>query len=140
MGFMIQRIIWISLAFNGYVFKKIMSLIILGANDFPRESSKYFISRNCQRTSWIPVALHYINVIILGHWESPKNTVNYLVSGNWQTIYIYMIRLWFSHQSEWLLTLMIWLIQPMKDATLTYTPGTSCLPQPKPQDTKPLTS
>ena len=31
-----------------------------------------------------------------------------------------------------LLTLMIWLIQPINDDTLTYTPGTSCRPQPKP--------
>ncbi len=39
-----------------------------------------------------------------------------------------------------LLTLIIWLIQPMKEEILTYTPGTSLRPQPKPQLTKPVNS
>ena len=39
-----------------------------------------------------------------------------------------------------LLTLMIWLIQPMNEEILTYTPGTSFRPQPKPHDTNPVNS
>ena len=39
-----------------------------------------------------------------------------------------------------LFTLIIWLIQPINDETLTYTPGTSILPHPKPQDTNPANS
>lgn len=39
-----------------------------------------------------------------------------------------------------LFTLIIWLIQPMNDDTLTYTPGTFSLPQPNPHETNPANS